>query len=155
MALGVLRLLDRPDQVDALRAEPALVVTAVDEVLRLDHGSTTDQLRVATGEVEFAGVVIHPGEIVVAPLRCANRDPKVFADPDRLDITRAVNPHLAFAHGPHHCLGPALARMLLQVGLGTLIGSLPQLHLAVPVDELSWHTFFFTLNGPEAVPLAW
>ncbi|MGH8997369.1 MAG: cytochrome P450 [Acidimicrobiales bacterium] len=155
MSLAVLQLLRHPDQLEALRAKPALITTAVDELLRIDQGSTTDQLRIATAEVEIGGVLIHSGEVVVAPLRCANRDPDLFADPDRFDITRAENSQLVFAHGPHHCLGTALARLELQIGIGTLVASFPQLRLAVPFAELHWRTLFFTLNGPQGLPVAW
>jgi len=155
MALGVLRLFCHPDQLEALRAEPSLIATTVEELLRIDQGSTTDQLRIATSHVEIGEVVIQPREIVVAPLRCANRDPAVFADPDRFDITRSDGAHLSFAHGPHHCLGAALGRLQLQVGIGALVAGLPNLRLAVPFEELSWTTLFFTLTGPQTVPVTW
>lgn len=155
MALGVLQLFRHPDQYAALRAKPSLIATTVDELLRIDQDSTTDQLRIATSEVEIGDVVIHPGEIVVTPLRCANRDPGVFTHPDRFDIGRTDNPHLSFAHGPHHCLGAGLARLQLQGGIGALVAALPHLRLAVPFEELSWVTLFFSLKGPQTLPVTW
>jgi len=155
MAVAVLQLFRHPDQHAVLRANPALIGTAVDELLRIDQSSAADQLRVATADVDIGGVPIRAGGIVVAPLRCANQDPAVFVDADRFDVTRAENPHLTFAYGPHYCLGAALARLQLQVGIGVLVGRLPQLRLAVPFAELSWTPMFFTLNGPQTLPVVW
>ncbi|MBJ7595516.1 MAG: cytochrome P450 [Candidatus Dormibacteraeota bacterium] len=155
MAVAVLQLFRHPDQHAVLRANPALIGTAVDELLRIDQSSAADQLRVATADVDIGGVPFRAGEIVVAPLRCANQDPAVFVDADRFDVTSAENPHLTFAYGPHYCLGAALARLQLQVGIGVLVGRLPQLRLAVPFAELSWTPMFFTLNGPQTLPVVW
>lgn len=155
MSLAIVQLLRHPDQHEALRVEPALIDTAVDELLRIDQGSNTDQLRIATADIEIGGVTIRSGEVVVAPLRCANRDPEVFASPDQVDFSRTENSHLAFAHGPHHCLGAALARLQLRIGIGALVASFPLLRLAEPFEDLHWHTMFFTLNGPRALPVIW
>lgn len=157
LALGALRLVLDPETATALRAEPELVPTAVDELLRLDPsgaGSADRPMR-ATCDVEIGGRTIRRGEIVVAPFGAANRDPAQFPDPDRLDLTRGRNPHLTFAPGPHHCLGAALTRMQLDVGLGSLLARLPELTLAVRVPDLEWRTGMGGERNLVALPVTW
>ncbi|MEV2225778.1 cytochrome P450 [Nocardia vinacea] len=86
--------------------------------------------------------------------QAANRDETVFDDPEDLDLTRERNPHMAFGHGAHHCLGAQLARVELQVALGLLLRRFPTLHLAVPVDEVPWKTGLL-VRGPKTLPVAW
>jgi cytochrome P450 len=87
-------------------------------------------------------------------LTSANRDPSVFTDPDRLDVTRAQNPHLGFGHGSHHCIGARLARMELQVAVETLLIRLPNLRLAVSDDQQLWKDGL-VLRGMETMPVTW
>ncbi|MGD9750207.1 MAG: cytochrome P450 [Acidimicrobiia bacterium] len=111
---GILALLDRPDQIALLQAEPERVVpTAVDEVVRFTS-PVIQFVRTATQDRVVGGQVIRAGEMVVLWYPSANRDEAAFADPDRLDITRDPNDHVGFGHGPHFCLGANLARWELR-----------------------------------------
>jgi len=116
----VLTLLDHPDSLSHLRAHPDLMASAVDEVLRFSSPVQLDP-RVATRDVEVRGEVIKPGQIVVSWIGSANRDEDFFPEPNRFDIAREENHHLAFGFGPHYCLGASLARMETQVAMSTLL----------------------------------
>ncbi|MGH8902965.1 MAG: cytochrome P450 family protein [Egibacteraceae bacterium] len=135
---GTLALLRHPDQLRLLQADPTLIAPAVEELLRYDGPLETSTFRYAATDVEVNGTTIPKGEIVLVVLASANRDADRFTDPDRLDITRADNRHLAFGKGIHFCLGAPLARMEGQIAIGTLLRRLPGLRLAVPVDQLEW-----------------
>lgn len=133
---AVVALLTHPDQLDLLRANPRLLPTAVEELLRFDGPLPVASPRIATEDVEYRGVRIPAGSIVGVVINSANHDPKHFADPDRLDLTRVRAPHLGFGHGVHYCLGVSLARLEAQVGIGALLRRLPDLQLGVPFDQL-------------------
>ncbi|WP_049564125.1 cytochrome P450 [Streptomyces sp. SBT349] len=147
----VASLLSSPDEWRRLAADEELVPAAVEELLRLHRLSETGQLRIATEDVELSGTRIGAGEGVIAAIGAANRDPRAFPDPDRLDITRTPNPHLAFGHGPHFCLGAHLARIELQEALRTLTRRFPGMRLAVPAAELSWRRAL--ISGLENIPV--
>lgn len=137
--LTVLALLRYRDQWDLVAGDPARwAVRAVNESLRywglVQHGVA----RVATRDVRVRGHVIHSGEAVVVHLPTANRDPGHFTDPNRFDITRAERGHLAFGHGPHHCLGAGLAQIEVSAALTALARHAPSLTLAQPEDELRY-----------------
>ncbi|MGP0051404.1 MAG: cytochrome P450 [Solirubrobacteraceae bacterium] len=117
---GLAALLAHPEQMRRLRAEPALVPSAVDESLRYDAPIQVS-LRLATETVSVAGRRIHEGRVLVLLIGSANRDERRFADPDRFDVTRRPNPHLSFGGGPNYCLGAALARQEGVVALGRLL----------------------------------
>jgi cytochrome P450 len=135
---GTLALLTHPDQLALLRAEPDRLPAAVEEMLRYD-GSLQVALPYSTLEpVELGGTRIAAGEMLLLGLLAANRDPRRFTEPDTFDITRTPTPHLAFGHGPHHCLGAALARLEGRIAFAALLSRFPQLRLAVPVGELRW-----------------
>jgi cytochrome P450 len=126
---GMYALLRNPDQLGLLRSEPSLLKDAVEELLRFDSPIHAT-IRIPTERVQVAGHVIPPGETVICALGAANRDPVVFPDPDRLDITRSnVNRHIAFSQGVHFCLGAALARMEGQAAFGQLVRRFPDLRL--------------------------
>ena len=108
---GCAALAAHPDQWRRLRAEPALVSTAVDEFLRFDS-PIQNAIRVCREPIVLDDHRIRPGRSVMLLLGAANRDPAAFADPDRLDIGRTPNPHLGFGGGLHRCLGTALARLM-------------------------------------------
>ncbi len=135
---GVYLLLTHPDQLALLRSDPGLLPRAVEEFLRYEGPVETSTLRFTTEPVEVGGVTIPAGEVVLVALASANRDPRRFADADRLDITRADSQHLAFGHGIHFCLGAPLARLEGQVAIGELLARFPDLALAVPPEELAW-----------------
>ncbi|MFB4311702.1 cytochrome P450 [Actinomadura sp. GTD37] len=138
-----------------LAADPGLVPAAVEELLRfvplIAQGSLT---RFVLTEIEVGGVLLRPGEQVLVELSAANRDGDAFPEPETLDIARRSNPHIAFGHGLHRCLGASLARMELQVALSALAVRLPGLRLAVPADQVPWHTARF-VNRPRELPVAW
>jgi cytochrome P450 len=124
-----LHLLERRDELARVRAEPGLLDGAIEESLRLEPAAAVID-RYATRDVELGGVAIGSRELVRISIAAANRDPDVFVDPDRFDLRRAgARRHLAFAHGPHVCLGIHLARLEARIGLSTLLARLPKLRL--------------------------
>jgi len=113
-------LLDHPDQLERLRAEPGLIPSAIEEVLRFSSPVQLDPRR-ATHALELHGERIDANQIVVNWLGSANRDESEFTEADRFDVGREDNRHLAFGFGPHYCLGANLARLETQVALSTLL----------------------------------
>jgi cytochrome P450 len=135
---SVLALLRHPDQLAALRADPALLPGAIDEFLRYEgpiHIATT---RFTTEPVQVGDVTIPADEFVFISLLAANRDAERFPDADRLDITRAAGGHLAFGHGIHYCVGAPLARLEAEITLSTLLRTFGTLRLAGDPTELTW-----------------
>ena len=148
---GVLNLLRHPDQLELLRADPSLIGSAVEELLRFGPPVQLTA-RVSTTDIEMDGQTIPAAVEVLVLVAAANRDPDVFSDPDRLDITRSDNRHLSFGGGIHHCLGAPLARVEGQEAIGRLIGRFAELKLAD--DAIEWKPTV-TLRGPARLPLAW
>jgi cytochrome P450 len=136
VANGLAALLAHPEQLAALRADPALAPRAVEELMRWCGPQLLTFPRYAVRDTEFAGVPIAEGEPVCVSVVAANRDPAVFADPDRLDITRTPAGQLGFAHGPHFCLGAGLARTQAEVALLAVLERFPRLALAEDVGYL-------------------
>jgi len=127
---GVLAFVRHPEQWDLLRSAPDdLAPSALEEILRYDPPLKMVILRFTTEDVELSGTTIPAGDLVSYVIASANRDPRVFAEPDVFDITRAPNPHVAFGGGIHHCLGAALARVSGQETFKALARSFPRLHL--------------------------
>jgi pimeloyl-[acyl-carrier protein] synthase len=147
---GTLALLRHPDQLRKLRENPALIGTAVEELLRYD-GPVQRTARIPSEDVTIGGQTIGKGEMVMPFLGAADRDPAQFRDPDRLDITRADNRHIAFGMGIHFCLGAPLARMEGQIAINTLVQRLPKLGLATDRPEFRQS---LTLRGLQALPVA-
>lgn len=154
LGLGTLALLRHPDQLAAVRDEPAAVEPAVEELLRWLSIVHAGIPRVTTTEVEVAGHTIPAGELVVCSLPAANRDPVLVDDPDRFDITRAPAGHLAFGHGVHHCLGAPLARMEMRIAFPALLRRFPTLALAVPFETVEFRSFH-VVYGLRALPVTW
>ncbi len=151
---GVVALLDHPDQLALLQADLDLVPGAVEELLRFTAAVPHATFRVTTAPVELDGVTVPGGQQVLVGLGAANRDPALVDDPDRLDVRRPPVRHLAFGHGPHHCLGAPLARLEAEVGFRRLVARFPALRLAVPRDELAWsHGDGLVLRGLDALPV--
>lgn len=146
-------LLTHPEQLALLRAQPHRLPDAIDEMLRFDPPGQVATFRWSAEAVDIGGVIIPAGEIVLAGLLAANRDSACTAKPDELDITRTDNPHLAFGHGIHHCLGAPLARLEGRIALGTLLARFPGLRLAVPAQQLTWRQGVI-MNGLAALPVA-
>ncbi len=136
---GMLALLRRPDQMAALRADPALIGPAIDELLRYDGPIEIGIVRFTTDDVELGGVVIPGGgEAVLLSLGAADRDPSRFPEADRIDLQRRDPGHVAFGHSLHFCLGAPLARMEGAVAFGALLQRLPDLALAADPADLRW-----------------
>jgi len=131
---GVACLLDYPDQMARLRAEPGLIKTAVEEFLRFESSNQLGN-RITTEEVELGGVVMPPETQITLCIGAANRDPEEFPDPDRLDITRSPNRHLAFAAGAHACAGMSLARMEGQIAIGRMVERFGTIERAGPFER--------------------
>jgi cytochrome P450 len=152
--LSLLLLFDHPGQVARLRADPGLIPGAVEELLRYVRLGTLPPARVTTEEVQIGGVTIPAGETVIPLFGTANRDPSVFTDPDRLDVTRDAASHLTFGAGVHHCLGAQLARVELQGAFRGLIGRLPGLRLAVPASDLEFKPGM-AIHSLRELPVRW
>jgi len=148
-------LLTHPEQLAQLRADPALVPAAVEELMRyVPLGVASSFARYAVEDVELGGVLIRAGDPVIGSLGSANRDGEVFAEPETLDLHRSSNPHIGFGHGAHHCVGAQLARMELQVAVATLLARLPELRFAGPEEEVEWKSGLL-VRGPKRMPVAW
>ncbi|MBG0823028.1 cytochrome P450 [Planomonospora sp. ID91781] len=154
LALGAFALLRNPDQLAALRAEPALADRAVEELLR--YLSVAKQFhRVALEDVELGGHTITAGTTLILSLNTANRDPERFPDPHALDLRRNDGSHLAFGHGIHQCLGQQLARVEMRVALPALIRRFPSLRLAVPAEQVALRPEAADIHGVKSLPVAW
>ncbi|MCK2213234.1 cytochrome P450 [Actinomadura sp. ATCC 31491] len=152
---GVLLLLTHPDQLDLLKADPGLAPGAVEEILRVAAPSLHGVPRYAQEDIEVGGVTIRKGEAVALMPGAANRDERVYPDPDRFDIRRPVtDPHLAFGYGPRFCIGASLARVELVAVFSRLFQRLPGLRLAVPLADLPRNENRVT-EGIAALPVTW
>ncbi len=154
LSLGALALLSHPEQLAALRADPALFDNAVEELLRYLSIVQLGVTRIATEDLTLGGVDIPTGATVFVAMPEVNRDPAHHADPDRFDVTRPRTPHLAFGHGVHQCLGQQLARIEMRIGLEELFTRLPDLRLAVPVEEVPVKNEML-IYGLHALPVTW
>ena len=146
---GTLALLRHPEQLRRLRENPGLIASAVEELLRYD-GPVQRTARIPSADVTFDGLTIGKGEMVMPFIGAADRDPAQFPDPDRLDITRTDNRHIAFGWGIHFCLGAPLARVEGQIAIGTLVQRLPKLALATDRPE---YRQSLTLRGLTTLPV--
>ncbi|MFI1768578.1 cytochrome P450 [Streptomyces sp. NPDC020800] len=135
VSLGIATLLQHPDQLAELRADPALMDGAVDELLRYLSVGELASVRIAGEDLTMRGVHIRAGEGIVALGAAGNRDPRAYPDPDTFDIHRDARRHLAFGHGPHKCIGRRLARLELDIIFSTLIARLPELRLAGAITD--------------------
>jgi pimeloyl-[acyl-carrier protein] synthase len=147
---GTLALLRHPDQLRRLRDNPALIGSAVEEVLRYD-GPVQRTARIPSEDVVIGGQTIGKGEMVMPFIGAADRDPAQFPEPDRLDITRTDNRHIAFGWGIHFCLGAPLARVEGQIAINTLVQRLPKLELATAAPEFRQS---LTLRGLKSLPVS-
>jgi len=146
---GMLALLQHADQMQALRENPALTQTAVEELLRFD-APVQRTGRLASTEVRIGERQIPKGSTVVAVIGAANRDPAHFSDPDHLNIARTDNRHIAFGFGIHFCMGASLARVEGQIAIGTLVQRMP--NLALVSDTPEWRESSL-LRGLNTLPV--
>jgi cytochrome P450 len=156
ITLGTLALLEHPEQTALMRNsdDPKLTASAVEELLRfltITHGGLR---RVALQDIEIAGRTVRAGEALIVVNETANRDPQVFADPDRLDITRDARLHATFGYGIHQCLGQPLARLELQIAYPTLLRRIASLRLAAGLDEIPFKHDGF-VYGAYHLPVTW
>lgn len=156
IANGLLDLLSDRDRFEELSSDPELVPNAVEEILRYRSPVQVSLSRLATEDVTYGGVTIPKGSIVILTLAGANRDPEVFPDGQRFDITRDAheNPHLSFGFGTHYCLGASLARAEIQIALSTLIRRLPGLRLAAEPTDLPYRESAL-ITAPAELPVTW
>ncbi|MFD7132685.1 cytochrome P450 [Streptomyces sp. NPDC059894] len=148
-------LLTRPEELAMLRADPALLPQAIEELLRfIPFRKGVGIPRVALEDVELSGVTIKAGDIVHVSYLTANRDGRKFDRPDELDLRRSGPSHMTFGWGGHHCLGAPLATTELQVALGTLLERFPDLKLAKPAEEVRWNKTSIW-RYPLALPVTW
>jgi cytochrome P450 len=147
---GTLALLRHPAELRRLRDDPGIIGTAVEELLRFD-GPVQRTARIPSEDIVVGGRTIPKGELVMPFLGAADRDPAQFPDPQRLDLTRADNRHIAFGLGIHFCLGAPLARMEGQIAINTLLKRLPKLALATDKPEFRQS---LTLRGLQSLPVS-
>jgi cytochrome P450 len=146
---AVICLAEHPAELARLRADPALVPSAVEEVLRY-RTPVQAMFRTTRRAVELGGTTIPAGRLVLAMIGAANRDGRQLADPERFDVGRAPNPHLAFGHGIHFCLGAPLARLEGRIALADLLARMKTFELATP----AWPPrAAFHVHGPSALPI--
>jgi cytochrome P450 len=151
---AALALLQHPESLARLRAEPQLLGSALDELLRFDSPVGIATFRFSTEEFTLGGTVIPEGVPVLIAPGAANRDPERFPDPDRLDLDRGAGGHLAFGHGIHRCLGAPLARAEAELALRAVISRFADIRPAIPAEELRWrHTRL--MRGLASLPLTW
>jgi len=146
---GTLALLRHPDQLRRLRDDPGLIGSAVEELLRFD-GPVQRTARIPSEDVVVGGQRIPKGEMVMPFIGAADRDPAQFREPDRLDLGRTDNRHIAFGWGIHFCLGAPLARLEGQIAINTLVRRLPKLALATETPEFRQS---LTLRGLRSLPV--
>jgi hypothetical protein len=144
-------LLDNPGQFELLRQQPSLASSAIEETLRFESPVRFD-LRAAAKDATIDHVQVHAGDTIMLSLAAANRDPSAFSDPNRFDITRRERAHLAFAVGPHLCVGASLARLQGEVVLTEIARRLPALEIAD--SDIRWKTSFLTREA-ERLDVRW
>lgn len=140
---GILALLEHPDELRRLRANPALISSCVEEVLRFETPFRMLTPRYVDHPLELNGVTIPAGELLLISTGSANRDPAHFPEPDRFDITRDQAKHLGFSHGRHRCMGAELGRLETSVGLAALFARYPATRLATTGDKVRWRPGMF------------
>lgn len=153
LSLGTFALLEHPEQLEALRSDPALIPDAVEELLR--YLAVADIFfRYAAEDIEFFGETIPKGSSVILSLLAGNHDPERYEHADTLDVHRNARGHLSFGHGVHQCLGQQLARIEMRAGFEGLLRRFPSLELAVPAGEVKLRTDM-NIYGVHALPVTW
>jgi cytochrome P450 len=151
LANGLFHLLKNPASLARLRAEPSLAASAVEELLRYES-PVPSTVKIVSEDLTFHGASMRRGDRVLPFLSAANRDPRQFAEPDRLDLARQPNRHLAFGWGIHFCLGAPLSRLEATLAYRSVLERLPDLELVN--DEPHWRPWLF-FRGLESLPVRW
>lgn len=149
---GLLALLDHPDQLERLRKNPDLIDPAIEELLRFTSPVQIPAPRFARQEVRLCGVTMPRGARISAAIGSANHDESRFSNPEKLDLGRSPNKHLAFGAGAHYCVGAPLARMEARAALLGFLERFPAARLSVPRDRITWRRTL-SLRGLESLPL--
>jgi cytochrome P450 len=154
ISIGTMRLL-AGDGFQRLSSEPALAETAVEEILRVQAGPGGEAFpRFAQEDLELDGINFRAGDRIIPSLEAANHDPAVFDDPDHFDIERQPNRHLAFGYGQYHCLGSAMARVMLREVFLSLPTRFPHLRMDASLEAIPWMTVLMDA-GPASLPVSW
>ncbi len=148
---GALALGRHPEQMDLLRREPALIPRGIEEMLRYD-GPVQSTARFTRNDIEIGGAWFPAGFGILIIVAAANRDPAKFPDPDRFDVTRDPNEHLAFGEGIHFCIGAPLARLEAQIAFSAMLARFPKLGLRDPGAGLEYKGSYF-LRGLSSLPM--
>jgi mycocyclosin synthase len=155
LTMAILSLIQHPEVRAELRADPSRIPAAVDELLRINLSIGDGLPRLATEDVLLGNVQVKQGELVLVLVEGANFDPEVFTDPELMDIGRENSTaHLSFGGGQHYCPATALGKKHAEIAVETLIDRMPDLQLAVPVEQLVWRTRFMK-RMPERLPVQW
>lgn len=154
LGLGTLLLLENPDQLSVIHEDADAVDRAIEEMMRYLSIAHAPSPRVALTQTTLGGQPIRAGDVLICSLPAANRDAAVAKDPDRVDLTRAECPHVAFGYGPHHCLGAVLTKTALRIGYGELFRRLPGLKLTVAASDIQFRTDGPTY-GVKSLPVTW
>ncbi|GGH84602.1 cytochrome P450 [Pullulanibacillus pueri] len=149
---GVLALLENPDQLETLKANPSLIHQAIEEMLRYNGPVEFSTSRWASEDIVFRGQTMSKGDLILIALDSANRDPEQFQSPETFDITRKYNRHLAFGKGIHYCLGAPLARLEGEIAINALIKRMPNLQLNTDSESLQWRPGIL-IRGLTALPV--
>ncbi|WP_342569987.1 cytochrome P450 [Paenibacillus sp. FSL R5-0749] len=151
---GMLALLEHPQQKQLLMDQPDLIQAAVEEVLRFNGPAEISNVRWATENVDFQGIQIRQGDMMLVALSSANRDSSQYENPDTFDITRKVNDHIAFGKGIHYCLGAPLARLEGEIAINALLHRLPEIRLNTDAKLLEWRPGMI-IRGLKAFPVVY
>ena len=155
LTMAIFSLIQHPEVAAQLREDPSLIPAAVEELLRINLSIGDGLPRLALEDVMLGDVLVKKGELVLVLVEGANFDPAEFADPHRMDIHRENSAaHLSFGGGQHYCPATALGKRHTEIALETLLDRMPELGLAVPVEQLVWRTGFMK-RMPERFPVMW
>ncbi|RGP78396.1 cytochrome p450 55a3 [Fusarium longipes] len=139
IALGVVTLMQHPEQLRELKGNSALVPSFVSELCRYHTGSSMAMRRVAKEDIELGGKIIRAGEGIIAANQSASRDEDIFPDPDKFDLHRKPkHDALGFGYGPHRCIAELLAKTEMEIVFETLFKTLPNLRVAIPLEEIEY-----------------
>ncbi|MFJ3860121.1 cytochrome P450 [Streptomyces sp. NPDC090085] len=155
LTMAIVSLLQNPDVWEQLRKAPEKIPSAVDELLRINLSIADGLPRLALEDVTLGDVEVKKGELMLVLVEAANTDTAVYSDPHVVDIDRAnAGTHLSFGGGPHYCPATALGKRHTEIAIEVLLEKMPNLQLAVPVDQLVWRTRFMK-RLPERLPVFW